>query len=61
MEPSEAPVVAELGRNEKVAREAETGHTVLPFGLGRARLRRRVAEDDLAQEVFVRFFEKLSS
>jgi RNA polymerase sigma-70 factor (ECF subfamily) len=49
------------GRDEAAARRLMAALYPLVIGIIRARLPRRVAEEDLAQEVFVRFFEKLGS
>jgi RNA polymerase sigma-70 factor (ECF subfamily) len=49
------------GRDEAAARRLMAALYPLVISIIRARLPRRMAEEDLAQDVFVRFFEKLGS
>jgi RNA polymerase sigma-70 factor (ECF subfamily) len=48
-------------RDEAAARRLMAGLYPMVISIIRARLPRRVAEEDLAQEIFVRFFERLGS
>lgn len=49
------------GRDEAAARRLMAALYPLVVSIVRGRLPRRMSEEDLAQEVFVRFFEKLGS
>jgi len=51
----------QCGRDEAAARRLMAALYPMVINIVRARLPRRMAEEDLAQEVFVRFFEKLGS